>query len=193
MCRRARSLTGIVVPRIDQAELSERDIRRRALGSGTSGWPAEPDVRALAAAVLGQVTLPLPHALPSALEQNATLLAAVWRRGRKTAGHRSQAPFLDIGFDEDEAHLAEVHVDVARAVGADGREEVLGFQAVGDVFELFAVAREEDGSGAWTVADADHVALFVGGCVLCARERLVVAPLTCRGVRDRPLVQTYGL
>ena len=43
-----------------------------------------------------------------------------------------------------------------------------------DVVEFFAVAREENGAGAGTVADADYVALDVGGTVGSGGEGLVV-------------------
>lgn len=59
---------------------------------------------------------------------------------------------------------------------------------MGGVVELFAVAREEDCAGAGTVADADDVALVVGGRICCAIEGLVVAAVAGRGVRDRVLM-----
>lgn len=43
-----------------------------------------------------------------------------------------------------------------------------------DFFEFFAVASKEDGAGAGTVADADYVALSVGGAVGGGVEGLVL-------------------
>lgn len=63
----------------------------------------------------------------------------------------------------------------AGAVGAEGGEEVEGFEPVDDVFEFFAVACEEDGAGARAVADPDNVALDVGGTVGGGVEGLIVA------------------
>lgn len=71
---------------------------------------------------------------------------------------------------------------VARAVGADGGEEVLRLEAVGDVVELFAVAGEEDGARAGAVADSYNVALDVGGAVGGRCEGLVVTAGTGRGI-----------
>ena len=53
---------------------------------------------------------------------------------------------------------------------------------MGDVIELLAVAGEEEGAGAGAVADADDVALHVGGTVGGGREGLVVAALAGGGV-----------
>lgn len=121
-------------------------------------------------------------ALSSGLEEYTSLLAAVRGRRGQTARHGCQPPLLDIRLDEDEARLAEVDVDGARAVGADGGEEVRCLEAVGDVVELLAVAREEDGAGARAVADADDVALNVGRSVGGGSEGLVVAALAGGGV-----------
>ena len=71
-----------------------------------------------------------------------------------------------------------------RPICADGGEEILGFQAVGDVVELFAVAGEEDGASSWAVADADDVALDVFGGVVCGSERLVEAAVAGGDVRE---------
>ena len=119
--------------------------------------------------------LTLPRALSPRLKQNTPLLTPIRRRRRQTASHRRQSPFLNIGFYEDESGLAEVHVYGAWSVGTDGREEVLGFQAVRDVVEFFTVAGEEDRAGAGTVSDAYNVALDVGGAVGGGCEGLVVA------------------
>ena len=112
--------------------------------------------------------------LSSRFEQDAALFAPVGGWGGKRARHGSQAPFFHVGFDEDEAGLAEVDVDGAGAVGAHGGEEVLVFKAVRDVVEFFAVACEEDGAGAGPIADAYYVALDVGRAVGGGGEGLVV-------------------
>lgn len=83
-------------------------------------------------------------------------------------------------------------MDGARPVGADGGEEVLGFEAVGDVVELLAVAGEEEGSGAGAVADADDVALDVGRAVGGRCEGLVVAALAGGGVGYGVFVPAWG-
>lgn len=121
-------------------------------------------------------------AISPRLEEDAALFATIRWWWRQTARHGGQAPFLDIRLDEDEAALTEVDVHGARAVGADGGEEVLGLKAVGDVVEFFAVAREEDAAGSRTVADSDDVALDEVGAVGGGGEGLVVAALASGGV-----------
>jgi hypothetical protein len=79
----------------------------------------------------------------------------------------------------------------AGAVGADGGEEVLRFEAVGDVVEFLAVAGEEEGAGAGAVADADDVALDVGRAVGGGCEGLVVAALARGGVCYGVFVPAY--
>lgn len=71
------------------------------------------------------ICLTLTNTFSTTFEEDAALFAAVWRWWCKAASHRGKTPFLDIGFDEDKAHLAKVDLDVARAIGSDGREEVL--------------------------------------------------------------------
>ena len=123
-----------------------------------------------------------PRAIPSGFEQYASLFASVWRGRRKTACHGRQAPFLDVGFDEDETALAEVDMHCARAVGADCGEEVLGFQTVGHVVEFLAVAGEKDGARSGAVSDANNVALDVFRSVVCGSEGLVMAAVAGGGV-----------
>ncbi len=67
--------------------------------------------------------------------------------------------FLTLASMKTKPGLAEVDVDDAGPVGADRGEEVLRLEAVDDVVELLAVAREEDGARAGSVAYADNVAL----------------------------------
>lgn len=73
-------------------------------------------------------------------------------------------------------------MNIAGTVCADSREEVLRFEAMSDVFELLAVARKEDRSRPWTIANADHIALFVDRCIVGAKEWLVVSSLAVRCV-----------
>ena len=133
---------------------------------------------------LGIIALALSLSLsfPACLKQDTTLLTSIWGWWRKTPRHRRQTPFLNIRFDEDEAGLAKIDVHGARAVCADSGEEILGFETVGYVVELFAVAGEEDGTRAGAVADSYNVALDVGGAVGGRCEGLVVTAGTGRGV-----------
>lgn len=82
-------------------------------------------------------------------------------------------------------------MDGAGTVCADGGEEVLRFKAVGDVVEFLAVAGEEEGACAGTVADADDVALDVGRAVRGWGEGLVVAALAGGGVRHGVFVPAW--
>lgn len=107
------------------------------------------------------ICLTFANTFSATFEENAALFTAIWRWGCKAASHWSKTPFLNIGFDKDKAHLAKIDLDVARAVGSDGREEVLGFESMSDIFQLFPVAGEEDGSGARSVAYSDNVSLLV--------------------------------
>lgn len=127
--------------------------------------------------------------LVAGFQQDATLFGAVRRRGCEAARDGRQSPFLDVGLDEDEAGLAEVDVDSSRAVGADGREEVLGLEAVDDFLELLAVAGEEDAACPGSVADTDNVALNELGAVRCLVEGLVVAAVACGLVGNRVFVE----
>lgn len=65
------------------------------------------------------------YTFAATLEQDATSFAAIRRRRRKTAGHGSQPPFLNICLDEDETKLTKVDVDAARTIGTDSWEEVV--------------------------------------------------------------------
>jgi hypothetical protein len=118
----------------------------------------------------------------TSFQKNTALLTPIRRRRRQRTRHWRKTPFLDISFDKHEPRLPEVDVHGAGPVRADGGEEVLRFEAVGDVVEFLAVAGEEEGSGAGAVADADDVALHVGGAVGGGGEGLVVAALAGGGV-----------
>lgn len=112
--------------------------------------------------------------LGAGLEKNTALLGAVrgWRR--EATGDRGEAPFLDVGLDEDESRLAQIDVNSGRPVGADGREEVLRLEAMHDFLELLAVASKEYGTGAGSISNADNVALDKTGAVGCMTKGLVV-------------------
>ena len=64
------------------------------------------------------------------------------------------------------------------SIGADSWEEVLRFEAVGDVFEFLAVACEEDGASSWAVAAADDIALDVGWAIGLWGEGLIIAAVS---------------
>ena len=70
----------------------------------------------------------------------------------------------------------------AGTAGANRGEEILRFEAVGDVIKLFAVTGEEDSAGAWTVAETDHITLDVFGAVGGRGEGLIVASVAGRCV-----------
>lgn len=125
----------------------------------------------------------LSYSFSSTLKQDGALLAAVRRRRCETARHGCKTPFLNVGFNEHKAHLAEVDVNLTRARGADGGEEVLRFKPVGDIFELFAVAGEKYGASAGTVANADDIALEELRAVRRRDEGLIVATGAIRTVR----------
>lgn len=74
------------------------------------------------------------------------MLTAVRRRRSQAARHGGQTPLLDVGFDEDKSHLAEIDVHGTGPVGTDGGEEVGDFLVMDDFFQLLAVAREKDGA-----------------------------------------------
>ena len=120
------------------------------------------------------------------LEEYASLLGTIWRWRRERARDGGETPLLDVGLDEDEAGLSEVDVDDSWADGADGWEEVGRFETVDDLLEFLAVAGEEDGARAGTVAHADYVALDKRRAVVVLAEWLVVAAvaggLICDGV-----------
>jgi hypothetical protein len=60
--------------------------------------------------------------LAARFEQNAALFAAIGRGRCEATRHWGQTPFLDISFNEHEAHLAKIDMDTAGTVGPDGRK-----------------------------------------------------------------------
>ncbi len=181
--RRTRSAGAFaqVFVRRDVRQLSERDIGGGADETGAGGRPRSArEVCASRSRVAGdEVSTParsrVRRAFSAGFQEDAALFAAVWRWGREAAHHGRQTPFLDVRFDEDEAHLPEVDVHRARTVGADGGEEVLRLQPVCDVVQLFTVAGEEDGPHAWPISDPYDIPLHVLRSVIGGGERLIEA------------------
>lgn len=135
----------------------------------------------------------LPDAFPPRLKKNAALLAAIWRWWSKTPSHRSQSPFLDIGFDEDKPHLTKVDVHGARAIGADRWEEILTLEIVRDFIQFLPVSGEEDASRARPVAYSNHVALHIGRSVKCRCEWLVISAMSRRNICDRSFMIAFQM
>ena len=123
--------------------------------------------------------------LSASLEQYAALLASVWWRRRKASGHGCEAPLLHVCFDENKSHLSEVDVDSAWSIGADCGEEILCFQSMGNVVQLFAIAREKYRPTPGSVADANNVTLNILRTVDGWNERLVESAVPRRNVGDR--------
>ncbi|KAI6770773.1 hypothetical protein HG531_009628 [Fusarium graminearum] len=95
----------------------------------------------------------------------ALLIRSVRGRRGQASSDRSETPLLDVGLDEDETSLSEVDVNSSRAVCTDGREEVLCLETVDYLFELLAIAREEDSTGSRTVTHANNIALYQWGTI----------------------------
>ena len=74
------------------------------------------------------------------------------------------------------------------AVGSNGGDEVLGFEAMRYIIQLLTVASEEDGARAGTVADANDIALDNLGSVGGGIKGLVIPANTAREVSDGRLV-----
>lgn len=70
----------------------------------------------------------------------------------------------------------------AGPVGSHCRKEVGSFNAVDDVFELLAVAGEENGTGSGSVSDPNNIALYVWGSIWRSVKRLIVPPVAGGGV-----------
>lgn len=105
--------------------------------------------------------------------------------------HGCQPPLFDVGLNKDEASLTKVDVNLTSTIGSDSREEIVAIQADEGIFESLAVAGEEDGSGSRTVADANHVALTVGGTIgLCCKGIIVTFEAVTGKVADRVLGPT---
>jgi hypothetical protein len=127
-------------------------------------------------------------AFPSSFEQDAALLASVWRGRCKTPRHGCEAPFFHVCFYENESHLSKIDVDCARPVGTDCWKEVLRFQSMGDIIELFAVAGEKYRATSRPVSNADNITLYILWAVGSWGERLIEATVTRRDVCNRCFV-----
>ena len=183
--RRRCALAQVVArfPRVHQRQLRQRDVGGAALRARRHGLrarepclcrrgPRVPEAEGCVGAAGG---VACGRGVAPAFEEDAALFGAVgwwWCEG---ARHRRQAPFFDVRFDEDEAQLPEVDVHLAWSVGAYCREEIVRLEAVSYVFEFLAVACEEDGSGAWPVADTDNIALLIFWSICGGCEWLVMA------------------
>lgn len=202
--RRARS-AGVfaqVFVRRDVRQLSERDVGGGADETGAGGRPRSArEVCASRSRVAGdEVSTParltttarssVRRAFPAGFQEDAALFAAVWRWGCEAAHHGGQTPFLDVRFDEDEAHLPEIDVHRARTVGADGGEEVLRLQPVCDVVQLFPVTSEEDGPHARPISDPYDIPLHVLRSVTGGSERLIEASVAVGRIRYGGFVPT---
>ena len=81
-------------------------------------------------------------------------------------------------------------MDLARALSANRREEVLSLESMCNIVEFLAIASEEKGSSARPVSNSDNVSLNVSGSVCGRCEGLVVASVAVGSVGDRGLVVT---
>ena len=131
---------------------------------------------------VGRLCRLIASTVSARFKEDTSLLASIRGRGSETARHWRQPPFLNIGFYENESALPEIDVHAARPVCADRGKEILGFEAVGDVVKLFAVAGEEDGARSRTVANANNITLDIFGGVVCRLEGLVEAAMAGGGV-----------
>lgn len=131
------------------------------------------------------------YAIATRVQKYRSLFAAIrwWRR--KAASLWCETPFLDVGLDENEAHLTEIDMYLARSVCSNRGKEVLCFETVCDIIELLAVASEEERSSPWSVADANDISLYVSWTVCGGCEWLVVSSIAIRAVGDGRLVVAY--
>ena len=114
------------------------------------------------------------YAFSTAIQQDRTLLAAIWGRRRQTACHGCQSPLFHIGFDEDEAHLSKIDMYLTGPVGANSGKEILRFETVCYIIQLLSIACKENGACSRSIADANYVTLYICRTVGCRCKRLVV-------------------
>jgi hypothetical protein len=136
------------------------------------------------------VALSFTYSLAASFQQNAPLFTAIGRRWCEGTSLGCETPLLHVCFYENEPHLAEVDMNIGRAICANRGEEVLAFEAVCDVLESFAVASEENSTGPWAIAYAYYVALDESRRIACRVERLVESSLSSRSVCDRIFVKS---
>lgn len=158
-------------------KLCQRYVGGRSNGAWASCWKPNSG-KPTACSRVTRLIRRLSRSFSSCLEQDATLLAAVWWRGCKTASHRRQTPFLHIRFDENKSHLSEVDVDVTGSICPHGWKEILTFQVVCNFVQLFTISREEDTSGSRSISYTNDISLHIWRPVGVGRERLVVPSMT---------------
>ena len=111
------------------------------------------------------VRLTLLGFVPSYVEQNAALFAAIRRWRRKAARYWSKTPFLDVRFNEDEPVLTKIDVHSTRAICTDGREKVLRLQPVRDIIQFLAVPSKEDRARSWSISNTNNITLVILGAI----------------------------
>lgn len=79
------------------------------------------------------------------------------------------------------------------AIGANGREEVGVLDAVYDIVQFLAVAREENPARSWSVAAADDIALDERGRIWSLVEGLVESLEAVGKVSSRMPVEACGM
>jgi len=116
----ARTFACIFIGR-DVGQLGKGDFGWRPDGSGADRL-GKSHTGASRGMSLVNTMRNLGGALAARFKQNAALFTAIWWGRSEATRHWGQAPFLDISFDEHEAHLAEINMDTAGAVGPNGRK-----------------------------------------------------------------------
>lgn len=112
--------------------------------------------------------------LGSGGEEDGSHLVAISGRRSKGSSHGSQAPFLDVGLDEDEAGLAEVDVHRGRPGGPDGRKQVESVQPHIRILQFLSVPREEHRARPRPIADPQHITFLQRRAVRGRGEWVVV-------------------
>ena len=78
----------------------------------------------------------------------------------------------------------------AWSICADCGEEILGFQSMGDIIQLFAIASEENTARPGPIPNSDDIALDVFRAIIGSSEWLIVPPLTGRKVSNGAFMQS---
>ena len=131
------------------------------------------------------------HAISSCLQQYTALFTSVGRWRCKTSSHRRQAPLLDVCFNEHKPHLAKVDMDSAWSIRPNSRKEVLGFQSMSNVVQLFPIPREEYCPCSWSVSHTNYITLDVLRSIACRNEWLVKPSMAGGDVSHRRLVESW--
>lgn len=126
------------------------------------------------------------RSLSSSFQQNAPLLTSIWRRWGKTSCHGCKAPLLHICFDKDESRLSKVDMHSTGSVCTDCREQVLGFETMGNIFQLLAVSCEEYCASSRAISNSDNISLHELRPISWSTERLVISSMSsgciCNGI-----------